>query len=210
PLPGVEKVDLQQLLPILFLVLCILPIVSMIVIFGIVFWLGKRQFENLTAPNTEKMLAKYQQMRDKDPQADPEALVRKVINEQAFKAGLVGLITGLGGVFTLPIALPIDLLLSVRIQATMVNFIAQVYGMDSAMDNKVATYMVMSGSGEVTQMSTKFIMRYALRIMGKSFSKFIPFIGAIISFAVNYFITRSMGRMAMGWYHRRYVETVTA
>ena len=58
-----------------------------------------------------------------------DELAKKVLNRKSFKSGLVGAITGLGGLITLPVSIPADLALSWRIQATMAFSIAYIYGL---------------------------------------------------------------------------------
>ncbi len=58
----------------------------------------------------------------------------RVINDQAFKAGLIGALTGIGGILTLPIAIPVDFALSAKIQAATIHFIAQTYAPSQPVD----------------------------------------------------------------------------
>lgn len=184
----------------LFLLVCVLPTLTLLVLAALLFWFGRRWFNEFVTPDAEKMHSKLQTLQAKHPHLDQAQLVRRVVNQEAMRCGLVGLVTGVGGFFTLPITLPIDMLLSVRIQAAMVSFIAQVYGYENATDNRVATYVILSQSGELAQMSIKTLMKYLPRFFTKSFSKLIPFLGAIISFAVNYVIAQSTARVALRWY----------
>jgi uncharacterized protein (DUF697 family) len=111
---------------------------------------------------------------------------------------------------TLPVTLPIDMLLTARYQATMVSFIAQIYGFENSVENKTATYAVMTGSTEVSKVTTRVIQKYVPQFVGKSFSKFIPVLGAVIAFAVNYFLARSMGSLAIRWYSSKSREEIIA
>lgn len=198
--------DTGQLLALVCIAGCILPIVSLAVMGVVIFWFGRKWLEGLTAPDIQNLMASYQAEVTRNPQVNRQQLIYKVINQQAFKCGVVGFITGLGGFFTLPIALPIDLALSTQFQAVMINFIAHLYGSPNDRETRLATWMIMTGSGEVSQMSVKFIMRFIVRIIGKSFSKFIPFVGAIISFGVNYALAQSTGRLALRWYTAKYQQ----
>lgn len=191
------------------LVVCILPAISMAILGFVAFRFGKRQLDNLVDPNVDKLYAQYTAMYQQNPDdADTERMVRKIIHQQAVKCGIVGAVTGIGGFITLPITLPIDYVLSVRIQSTMVRFIARTYGQEEATDARAANYMIMTGSGQVTQMSQRVLMRYSSRIlgrfMGKFASKIIPFIGAGVGFLVNYTLARSTGRLALRWYGEKH------
>jgi uncharacterized protein (DUF697 family) len=202
-------VDAGQVLLLALVFLCLVPIAIMVglVIFLVSF--GKQQLENLSSPDVESLVAEYRTAAARDPH-NREAIVDKIIRRQAFRCGLVGFVTGLGGFFTLPIALPIDILLSVRLQATMVKFLATVYGFENSYDSRVATYMIMSGSSEVSSMSAKFILRMILRLIGESFSRFVPFLGAIISALVNYLLARSTGYVLKAWYARKLQASAAA
>src|SRR5260221_11977273 len=102
--------------------------------------------------------------RGTNPQASTDALVGKIIRRQALKCGIVGAITGLGGFITLPVALPVDILVSMRLQATMVQFIALLYehGAPNTEELKLQTYMVMTGGVKLTETTFEVIMKFAL------------------------------------------------
>lgn len=192
--------ELLQSISNLLLIICVLPTISLVVIGILLFWFGRKWFDNFVTPDAEKMHRKLLKLQQQNPNLPKEKLVRRVINQETFKCGLIGLITGVGGVFTLPITLPIDMLLSVRIQAAMVSFIAQVYGYENAADNRLATYFILAQSGELAQLSLKTLMKYTPRFLGKSFSSLLPFIGAAFSFLVNFVIAQSTARVALRWY----------
>lgn len=184
----------------LLLIVCVLPTITLVVLTGLIFWFGKRWFDDFVTPDATKMHEKFLRLQARHPNLSQDRLVRRVINQESLKCGVVGLITGIGGIFTLPITLPIDMILSVRIQATMVSFIAQVYGYEDAADNRMATYVILAQSGELAQMSVKTIIKYIPRFLGKSLSSLIPFLGAIASFLVNVFIAQATARVALRWY----------
>jgi uncharacterized membrane protein YbaN (DUF454 family) len=198
-------IDLGQTLLVALGLLCVLPLVIFLVLAVIVYRAGQQRLDHWFSPNTEKLEQQLDRLRRRHPQATTEQLVNRLIHRQAVLSGIVGAITGLGGFWTLPIGLPVDLALSFQIQATLVNFIAYLYREQhpEGMDGRVRTYLIMTGSSRVTQTSTRFLMRLAVRVAGKSFAKFIPFAGALISFVVNYLIVQLMGRSAARWYASR-------
>jgi hypothetical protein len=157
-----------QILLLVIVAGCVLPLVIATVLVVALIWFGRRQLETFASPDITPLLEEYRATISRDPQARDE-IVQKIIRRQSFRCAVVGFITGFGGFFTLPIALPLDLLLSVRLQATMVKFIATVYGYEDAYDSRLATYMIMTGSNEFTSMSVRFIMRVILRLIGESF-----------------------------------------
>jgi uncharacterized protein (DUF697 family) len=194
--------NLGQLLLGAFILLCVLPLVVGAVCGFFLFRFAQSQLQSLKT-DAEELNKQYTELVAANPKADRDELVRKIISRQAWRSGLVGLLTGVWGAFALPITLPIDLFLSVQIQAEMVAFIARIYGFADTTDTKMASYLVMSGSSRVTQMTASATTGFLLRIIGKSFSKFIPVIGAFASFAVNYALTQATGRAAVRWYTGR-------
>lgn len=201
--------DAGQTLLILFGLICVLPLLIFAVIVFIIYRRGTQWLEQWFEPNPEILRQRMEALRQKNPNATTEQLVSKMIQRQALRAGVVGAITGIGGFWTLPIGLPVDLALSYQIQATLVSFIAYLYGDTNtdSVESRVRAYLVMTGSSKATQTTTNFLMRMAVRIAGKSFSKVIPFVGAAISFAVNYLIVQLMGRAAARWYAQRSQST---
>jgi hypothetical protein len=141
-------------------------------------------------------------LRARQPDISKEQLSNHIIRQQALRAGVVGAITGIGGFWTLPIALPVDLALSFQIQAQLVNFIAYLYNEHApeGINARARTYLIMTGSSQATQTTINYLTRLAVRVAGKSFSKMIPLAGALISFVVNYIIVQVMGRAAVRWY----------
>jgi uncharacterized protein (DUF697 family) len=191
---------LLDILRWIFLLGCVLPTIVMIVLSIAAFYFGKKWIENFIEPDVDKLHNRLVKLRAQKADTNDKKLIGKVIHEQAFKCGIVGAITGFGGFVTLPIALPIDMLLSARFQASMVSFIAQTYGYENEVENKIATYAVMTGSTEVSKVTNRIVLKYAPQFFGKLSSKLIPVLGAVIAFIVNYALTRSMGSAANVWY----------
>lgn len=194
--------NLSQWLLIGFGLLCVLPLLVFAVLAFIVYRAGQQRLEAWLGPDVAKMRAQYEALRARHPNMTQEAALAEIMRGQAVKAGIVGALTSLGGFITLPIALPIDIVLSFRIQASLISFIAHLYGGADPETRaaSVRSYLLMTGSSRVTQSTTRFLMSWALRIIGKSFSKLIPVVGALIGFGVNYAIVQVMGRAAVRWY----------
>jgi hypothetical protein len=181
-------------------------IVVVIILAVVAAYLVIRQLRRFTSPDLAQMRQKLDELQSANPGASRETLIRKIIHQQSVKCGVVGAITGIGGFITLPIALPVDILVSMRIQATMVQFIAMMYRGDvptNDADLKLQTYLVMSGGVEVTETTFSVIMRFVARIVGKSLSILVPVIGLIVGFAVNYLMAQATGNIAMRWYASR-------
>lgn len=196
--------DTNSLLILLALV-CVLPLVIAAIAGFFLLRVGRRRFDQYFSADISGLQARFDQLRAQNPRATTDQLVDTIIRRQAFRCGVVGAVTGLGGLVTLPIALPIDVLLSLRIQATMVDFIAHAYGHNrvSDVEGRIRTHLIMSGSSQATEATSRVVLRFALRLVGKSLSKLIPLISAGISFAVNYAFAIAIGRVAARWYSGR-------
>lgn len=186
---------------IILVVFCIIPTGLMAVILFFAF----QRLTTFMTPDTPKMQQQYQKMRADNPTLNQEALLRRVVQREAFKCGLIGAVTSVGGFVTLPLTLPIDIFLSLQVQKSMVEFIAASYGKTevSEMEARLRSYLVISGGIRATETSTRLLMRFLTRLVGKSFSKLIPFLGAVVGFVVNYAIAHATGRLAIEWYAGR-------
>jgi uncharacterized protein (DUF697 family) len=183
---------------ILFTLFCIIPSVLL----AVVAFLAFQRFTRYVNPDLTNIENEFARMQKRLPNASREALLNRIIAQQSRRAGIIGAVTSLGGFFTLPITLPVDVLLSLQVQNRMVEFIAASYGKTQANDYeaRIRTYLVMTGGIRATETTSRLMMRFLTRILGKSFAKLIPFVGAIIGFAVNYAIARATGELALRWY----------
>lgn len=197
-----ELPDVGQVVLVAFALLCVLPLAAFALLALIVYRSGQQRLETWLGPDVAKMQQQYTDLQARNPNATREELLQHVIHGQAVKAGIVGALTSIGGFITLPIALPIDIVLSFRIQAALISFVSHLYGHSEPQSARAAVrdYLIMTGSSRVTQSSTRFLTGVALRLIGKSFSKLIPIVGALIGFGVNYVIVQIMGRAAARWY----------
>ena len=171
-----------------------------------------RWLQRLVTPDISAMQRKLEGLRAANPSLSNEALIGTIIRQQSFKCGVIGAITGLGGFITLPVALPIDILMSMRIQSAMVQFIALVYNQNetSADELRLQTTLVMSGGVELTETTTTLIMRGVVRLLGESLSIAIPAIGSIVGFLVNYGLAQATGNLAMRWYAAKHASALPA
>lgn len=67
-------------------------------------------------------------LRSDHPKLTSKQIAEKIVNEQSINSGLLGAVTGLGGLITLPATIPIDLVKAWKIQAYTIRCIAYVYG----------------------------------------------------------------------------------
>lgn len=93
-------------------------------------------------------------LRAQNPGITDDLLARKIMNRKTFKNGLIGAITGLGGLMTLPVAIPANLAATWRVQAIMACAIACVYGHTlNTTDLKTDIYIIIAGD------STKEVLK---------------------------------------------------
>ena len=106
-----------------------------------------------------------------------DELAKKILHRKSIKNGLIGAITGLGGLITLPVSIPTDLICSWRIQASMAFSIAYVYGhTKDTTDLKTDLYLILAGDSA----------KEALKRIGIEVSK------AFTKKAVEKYITRDI------------------
>jgi len=198
---------LENLGDILLIVCMLSCVVPLLLVGAALFWLlrtGQQHLDEVLAPDVGKLQAHAQKVAAAEPALDERQVVQKLINRQAMRCGVIGAVTGLGGLITLPIALPIDILTSMRLQASLVEYIAQHYGRTavSGAEQTIRNFILVSGGEQVTSTTTRYATTFLVRFAGKSLSKLVPFIGAVVGFIVNYAIVQATGRAALRLYGR--------
>lgn len=182
----------------LVIVYCVLPLL----LFSVTAYFVTRHLRNLTVPNVEKLHREFDRIVARHPDASDADLIGRMIRRQALKAGEVGAITGLGGLLTLPITLPVDVLLSMRIQAATVQFIAERYGFEQVSEREleIRRYLIMVGGERLARQGQRLTAEFLQRFIGRSLAKFIPLLGALLGFGMNYTLARASGGIAYRWY----------
>jgi hypothetical protein len=199
--------SLIQNTPLMLFLCCVVPFVVLLIASVWVI----RNAPRLLQPDMAQIRASYEKLKATQGDVPPEQLINRIIHRQALRTGLIGALTSVGGIFTLPIALPIDLLTSARQQSEMLHFIAwahkgeswsqaDVLNLPQALSlrlNTTGSELLVEGGQRVSQY---VLRRVALLVAEKSFAKLIPGFGLIIGFAVNYITTQALGRIAARWY----------
>lgn len=102
-----------------------------------------------------------------------DELARKILNRKSLKNGLVGAITGLGGLITLPVTVPADLAASWRIQAAMAFSIAYAYGhTKNTTDLKTDLYLILAGDA-VKEVLKRYGIEIAKAVTKKMVQKYV-------------------------------------
>ncbi len=85
-------------------------------------------------------------LRQHNPEASDLEIARKIVSRKSLKSGLVGAVTGVPGFISLPVTVPTDLALNLRIQASMAFAVAYVFGYSrESIDIKTDLYLIMCG-----------------------------------------------------------------
>ena len=145
-----------------------------------------------------------------------DAFVQQIIQRQAFKSGIVGALTSVGGLPILPFGLALDLYSTSRIQNELLSFIALAYSTNAGAPQplQIADVYKISGlSGQAvaatTQQFSGFVFRRIMLIVAeKAAAKLVPVIGLVVGFAVNYFTMRGAGSVAAAWSAGKYNHVI--
>jgi hypothetical protein len=193
---------------LLLFVMCLLLPAALVLIGAA--WLFTRG-QRLLLPDTDDLRASFERMRAEHPGEPPDRLVARIIQRQAVRSGIIGALTSVGGVLTLPFGIAIDLLTTARIQNATLHFIAWAYGRTGqdailklndalALRESDVTNYVLSNTPAVSRRVTARVMTI---LVEKTVAKLIPGIGLIIGFLVNYALARGTSWLAARWYKAR-------
>lgn len=104
--------------------------------------------EWFTNVHPKEIEAYVDKIRQQNPDIDDDALARKIMGRKSFKSGLVGAATGVGGLITLPVTVPADVVACWKIQIFMACCIAYIYGHTAkTTDLKTDVYLILVGNG---------------------------------------------------------------
>ncbi|WP_153304374.1 EcsC family protein [Desulfosudis oleivorans] len=114
-----------------------------------------------------------EKLRSQNPGISREALAKKIVRRKSVKSGLVGAGTGLGGILSLPVAIPFDLAASWKIQICMALAVARVYGHNTkTVDVKTDIYLILAGDA-VKEVFKKIGVEAAKDVTKKAVEKYI-------------------------------------
>ena len=199
PSPGVTFLDDLGTAVKRLLVFSLIAFFLFLAVVGVLLWKAKQLVANAVKSNPvklEKLLAK---LRRAHPGLDDHALCRKIILRQSNRAGLVGFVTGLGGLPALPLALPIDIAATIRLQADMVHLLRLVHGVDEVEVPEAGLWIATAGGMELATAGSQALRGVVAKTISKSLLKFVPLIGGLIGFGLNWASTQTMGRLGMRW-----------
>lgn len=85
-------------------------------------------------------------MRFKHPDMSNTQLAKLVVRRKSFKTGIIGGITGIGGMITLPVTIPANVLATWKISFSMIIAVAEVFGYTSdPTELKTDLYLIIAG-----------------------------------------------------------------
>lgn len=123
--------------------------------------------------STPNIVPYVEKLREQNCGLSNDELAKKIVNRKSFKNGLVGGITGIGGLITLPVTVPADLAASWNIQISMTIAIAHVYGhtVDTT-DLKTDIYIVLAGDSAKEALK-RFGIEASKSVTKKAIEKYI-------------------------------------
>src|SRR6478672_3991356 len=120
-------------------------------------------------------IRKYiEKIRSNNPGFNNRQIAEAIVRNQSLNSGLLGAITGAGGLIALPATIPFDLVKAWKIQAFTIRCIAEVYGYNSdTTDLKTDIFLILSNSSVesikkfVVAVSLKYLPKIAVQLGGK-------------------------------------------
>ena len=102
------------------------------------------------ASNPQEVKDYVDKMRTSHSLLSNREIAQKIVDEQAMNSSLLGAVTGLGGLLTLPLAIPLDIIKAWKIQEFTIRCIAYIYGYNPQnKDLKTAiVFLISNGSIE--------------------------------------------------------------
>ncbi len=193
----------------IFLLLSIAGLVLLVGTVLFLFWRAKQLVENAVKPDLQALDRLVEKKRRKHPDLGPERLAKKLIHRQATRAGLVGFATGLGGLPALPIAIPIDLAATVKLQSNLVHMlrIAAEGKVEARQVSEASLWLITTGGQELAAASGTMIRKLVVKLLSKSLLKFVPLVGGLVGFALNWASTQTLGRLTLVWLERQAATT---
>ncbi|MEM7584469.1 MAG: hypothetical protein AAF560_13860 [Acidobacteriota bacterium] len=189
----------------IFLMLCVLGFVLLVAISVYLLWRAKKLVENAVKPDLPGLEKLVEQTRSKHPELDRDALAKRLIQRQANRAGLVGFVTGVGGLPTLPIAVPIDIAATIKLQSNLVHMLRINHGDHGGAEemSEASLWMITTGGQEIVAASGAMVRKLVVGFLSKSLLKFLPLIGGVVGFALNWVSTQTLGRLTLKWLENR-------
>jgi len=187
---------------ILFLSLVLISLLSILLVCIFITRKLREQCERIVSGKLESLTDKECRYRKKYPNASDEETLNRVIRSECRVAGYLGFLTGLGGLVTLPVTLPIDILTSIKSQRGLVEYIFETQGVGQRALDKAKTLALIFGTRQASQMGVKFAVSLAVKNAPQILFKAVPIVGGVIGFVTSYLSTQSVAKYAKRTFSR--------
>jgi uncharacterized protein (DUF697 family) len=188
----------------ILIVFCIIGLLMLVTVLAFAVFYVRKQLSRYLVPNPLEIARDLDRLARTHGQLSEDALAHLVIKSTAIFVGVIGFVTGLGGIFVAIIGLPFDLAVCTRRQMKMVQVITAIYGnADLDPDLLQARYVLLVTGGA----GAGLILKKAVpKLLGEA----IPFLGAFVGFGFNWASTQSIGRAAIVWNRGETLKAVAA
>jgi hypothetical protein len=211
--------DRSQLISLLAALYCCGAVLTLLLgALGVGLILGTNRARAITsrliAPDPEQLEARLRAVRERRPDLTDQQVLDQLVTRQATIAGLIGGLTGIAGLYGLPIGLPIDLAASARIQSNVVQLVGRLYAPhETDEERRASTVVILSGktvsrkaaetSTAVAQSAMRAVVtRLFAQSLAEALLKFLPYVGAIVGFVFNWGTTKAAAAKAVAYYGR--------
>lgn len=160
----------------------------------------REQIDEIFSSDTKHLHKRLEALKSRHPEASRDELLEKLIRREMLHTGLIGFFAGLGGVITLPIALPLDILSTLKIQYRLANFILHLDDVNEPEDNKTEGLKSMAlvfGYNQLSDLGGKLTLKLIVKYTPQTLLKSVPLAGGVAGFFLNYCGTRAVGTLAM-------------
>jgi uncharacterized protein (DUF697 family) len=173
------------------IVVCI--ILGILTLTGLTIWYAVSKAKSWLLDDVETLDKRFDTYKLEYPEATDIELIRKVIHRESIVAGILGFITGVGGVAAMPITLPLDVISSVRIQSRLTKFIQDKLGNTSDTKNMAIAVT----TNQVSTITAGYVLKLTLQFVPKIAGKAIPIVGGIIGALVDASSTKALGEVLL-------------
>ena len=186
---------------ILYILCCLILIalLSLVLVALVLARKAQAQVSRLFSDDITHLQNKATQLKKKHPQETEAQIQTRVIKGEALNAGIIGFITGLGGILTLPIALPVDIFATIKIQYRLVEYLLNKHQKaDALMDTqRMKILAVVFGSSRLSEVGLKFAMKTVTKYAPQVVLKSVPILGGVVGFFIDYYSTKAITKYAV-------------
>lgn len=183
----------------IFVCLCSVAFLSLVLVALIVSRKLKSQVGQLFSDDIEHLEKRERIYRIDYPDENDDEILSRVVRREALIAGVIGFVTGIGGLLTLPIALPIDILSTIRIQYRLVEFLLSknIENRRGVGTDRLKVLAIVFGSSRLSSAGGKVVIATVTKYAPQVVLKGIPIIGGVVGFLIDYMSTKTVARLAM-------------